>query len=167
MLCLASSGQTHVEHVIAIGLGVSQDECKERCCRLGPSNCQYLWIFDDKCFAISCKANPDSCQPVSLGRTNRPIMTTYVKMNFTAITDNPPIANAGPGKVIQLPQSEVYLYGNCSSDDHVRTGPFLPFLSLLRCIPSTSYSLFQDTPFLSVSPFLSTSSMSPHLHFSF
>ena len=67
-------------------------------------------------------------------------MTTYVKMNFSVIPDNPPIANAGPGKVIQLPQSEVYLYGNHSSDDHVRAGPS-PTLSLPPTLHFFNFSL--------------------------
>ena len=157
MLYLSSSGQTHVEHVIAIGLGVTQEDCTERCCRLGPSNCQYLWIFDDKCFAVSCNANPDSCQPISLGRTSRPIMTTYIKMNFSVIHDDPPIANVGPGKVIQLPQSEVYLYGNYSSDDHVRTGPS-PSLSL----PPTLHS-FNCPSFITLLHFLFSLSFPLHI----
>ena len=149
-----------MEHVIAIGLGISQEDCTERCCRLGPSNCQYLWIFDDKCFAVSCNANPDSCQPISLGRTSRPVMTTYVKMNFSVIPDNPPIANAGPGKVIQLPQSEVYLYGNHSSDDHVRTSPS-PSLSPPPTLHSFNFS--PSLPFLSSSLFPLTSLSLPSI----
>jgi len=43
-------------------------------------------------------------------------------MKFSSIVtptrpDQPPVANAGPGKVIQSPQDEVYLYGNNSRDD--------------------------------------------------
>ena len=33
-------------------------------------------------------------------------------------TDYPPTANAGPDKIVKLPQNSVVLYGNASTDDH-------------------------------------------------
>ena len=138
-----------MQHVIAIGLGVSQEDCFHRCCTLGPNDCQYLWIFEDKCFAVSCDRSSRTCEPMPLGRTSRPVTTTYVRMRFSSVVtpathDQPPIANAGPGQVIQSPQNEVYLYGNNSRDDTVRIPCIALFLSSF--LPPISISFSESLP---------------------
>ncbi|KAG8571510.1 hypothetical protein GDO81_011674 [Engystomops pustulosus] len=40
----------------------------------------------------------------------------YVIVN--KVVDNPPIANAGPNQLITLPQNQIFVNGNLSSDDH-------------------------------------------------
>lgn len=39
-------------------------KCLQKCCDLGPKDCQYIWVFKSKCFAVACqKAFASLCRP--------------------------------------------------------------------------------------------------------
>ena len=99
-------------------------------------------------------------------------------MKFSSIVtptrpDQPPVANAGPWKVIQSPQDEVYLYGDDSRDDIVRV-PWIFLPSLFHYVlpslcnsfsPSLSSLHFSHLPSSPCPPFLFLASfpLSPFL----
>lgn len=45
-------------------LASSALKCLEECCDLGPSVCQFIWVFESKCFAVACSSGHDFlCEP--------------------------------------------------------------------------------------------------------
>ena len=68
-------GQTHVDSIHSLG-SLTNQECEQECCRLGPGLCQYAWVFERKCFAVACPDNPENCEPKELAG----IETTYLHM---------------------------------------------------------------------------------------
>ena len=39
-------------------------ECVEKCCDMGPKQCQYIWVFKNSCFAVSCSVEvANLCEP--------------------------------------------------------------------------------------------------------
>ena len=139
-------GGRGVDHLKVIGVGLNADACINKCCEMGASRCQNLWVFEDTCIAVACEDGKESsCLPRKLTTTRA--STVYVQMKHTPednelekvlewirnnvpfttgdteLGDSPPLADAGPKEVtVNLPSSDmyIYLYGNRSKDDKVR-----------------------------------------------
>ena len=45
-------------------LAASALQCLEKCCDLGPTKCQFIWVFESKCFAVACSSGHEFlCKP--------------------------------------------------------------------------------------------------------
>ena len=130
-------------------MGISAEECVNKCCALGPSGCQYLWVFGSACFGVSCDDDHSACEPRKVSPSFT-METVYIQMNYASIADilakqillgdldeegsrsggsrsggsreggdSPPVADAGSDFTVQLPVNEIHLYGNGSRDDKV------------------------------------------------
>lgn len=71
-------GQTHVDSIHSIGSHVTIEGCAQRCCELGPTQCQYAWIFEYRCFAVACPDNPELCTPVLFSNAD----TTFIEISW-------------------------------------------------------------------------------------
>ena len=98
-------------------------ECLVECCKVGPAQCQYAWLYMDMCFAVACSREMSSqCMPV-LVKSQPGVEVTYVEMSFQVPRPNTGIAvDRPPTAFIQVDwvsPTEAYLYGTHSSDDKV------------------------------------------------
>lgn len=54
-------------------LALSALQCLEKCCDLGPSVCQFIWVFESKCFAVACSSGYELlCKPKEIFDENAP-----------------------------------------------------------------------------------------------
>ena len=67
-------------HVVTTDVGV----CLDACCKLGPFNCQYLWIVKGKCLAVACPDRErEKCLPSKLSSSSSTnLMSTYFKIGY-------------------------------------------------------------------------------------
>ena len=61
--------------------------CAAACCKMGPTNCQYLWIVKGKCLAVSCpEREREKCLPTKLSSSSSSnLLSTYLKMGYEGI----------------------------------------------------------------------------------
>ena len=52
------------EYVTGHKGALSQSECARLCCEIGPSQCQYVWLYNDNCFSVGCHRDSlENCKP--------------------------------------------------------------------------------------------------------
>ena len=82
----------------------SPAQCLEQCCTLGPTACQYIWVFKEKCYAVACSPVTESlCMPREMSSNNGPA-TGYYKILHSE-DSNTDLEMGGTG-IIQC----IYLY---------------------------------------------------------
>ena len=117
-----------LDHFQVIGVATFPEDCFIQCCSLGPSGCQYIWIFGNICFAVACTAEGASnCQPKTtdgLGLNSYYLTMTYSESSNegpldglesdldTAMSPSLLVADAGSERLIRLPTNEIFLFGN-------------------------------------------------------
>lgn len=55
------------------------DSCITKCCELGPTHCQYIWVIAGICSAVSCNDGSLDCDPINLPPTAS-VNSIYVRM---------------------------------------------------------------------------------------
>ena len=121
-LSAAPHNVSAVDHLWELGKRTSVEECVSRCCSLGPSGCQYVWVLLETCYAVVCNsfAHRDSvCAPRSMVGTPYAKMTSYVEIGFGRGVESALVADAGPTVVVHMPQTDVYLHANTAANPQV------------------------------------------------
>ena len=129
----ATNGPDGLESVLLLleGPEMVRSQCLQKCCELGPQQCQYLWLIRTKCFAVACSSFSTNCDPQALPANVPAYTSTYVKIQYNMDGSNPlhpvtvppptlwhednfPHAVISPSNVITR-DSEIYLSAEHSS----------------------------------------------------